>query len=96
LDNEELICALISEQARSRIADEQLGIAAVRAKHLDWLVPSLVADFQKRHATLHCAGYKATPQTVRTKGLHVEAEPTGASLCRQEGHHSLTGCRQPG
>jgi hypothetical protein len=74
LDNEELICALISEQARSRIADEQLGIAAVRVKHLDWLVPSLVADFQKRHATLHCAGYKATPQTVRTKGLHVEAE----------------------
>jgi hypothetical protein len=35
LDNEELICALISEQARSRVADEQLGIAAVRAKHLD-------------------------------------------------------------
>jgi hypothetical protein len=35
LDNEELIYALISEQARSRIADEQLGIAAVRAKHLD-------------------------------------------------------------
>jgi hypothetical protein len=29
LDNEELICALISEQARSRIADEQLGIGRV-------------------------------------------------------------------
>jgi hypothetical protein len=29
LDNEELICALISEQARRRIADEQLGIGRV-------------------------------------------------------------------
>jgi hypothetical protein len=58
LDNEELICELISEQARRCIANKQLGIAAVHTQHLDALVPSLVADFQKRHATLHRAGYE--------------------------------------
>jgi hypothetical protein len=42
---------LISEKARSRIADEQLGITAVHAQHLNRLVPGLVADFQKAHAS---------------------------------------------
>jgi hypothetical protein len=47
LDNEELICALISEQARSRIADEQLergrsrqcGINQVLQKDYNPLMP---------------------------------------------------------
>jgi hypothetical protein len=43
--------SLFSEQTGRCIADEHLGIATIRAQHLDALVPSLVADFQKRHAT---------------------------------------------
>jgi hypothetical protein len=40
---------LISEQTRRRIADEQLGIAAVHPQHFNRLVTGLVADLQEAH-----------------------------------------------
>jgi len=36
---------LISEQSGSRIADEQLGIAAIGSEHFNRLVAGLIADF---------------------------------------------------
>ena len=49
LDNEELICALISEQARSRIADEQLGIACSLPHLGDGVVYQVCREVQRRH-----------------------------------------------
>ena len=68
--------SLFSEQSSRRIADEQLGIAAVHAQHLDRLVPGLIADFQKAHAALHCTRHKSGPQAVSTEGRYIEAKPS--------------------
>jgi hypothetical protein len=71
---------LISEKARSRIADEQLRIAAVHPQHFNRLVTSLIADFKKAHAALDGGHYETGSQAMCTEGRHVEAKPSSALL----------------
>jgi hypothetical protein len=69
-----------SKQAGRCIADEQLGIATIRAQHLDRLVPGLIADFQKADATLDGRCNEPGSQAMRAERRHVEAKPGSASF----------------